>query len=71
MFFDDDGNFPLNEYNERIISIDSELLRGIPEVLAIAEGGFQTAKYYRSHEDRDYYHIYNRFEYRQGFALTA
>ncbi len=41
MFFDDDGNFPLNEYNERIISIDPELLRGIPEVLAIAGGDFK------------------------------
>ena len=40
-FFDDDGNFPSNEYNDRIVGIDIESLKNIPEVIAIAGGDFK------------------------------
>lgn len=41
LFFDDDGNFPLNKYNDRIVGIDVDMLRKIPEVIAIAGGDFK------------------------------
>lgn len=41
LFFDKDGDFPLNEYNDRTVGVDVELLRNIPEVIAIAGGDFK------------------------------
>ncbi len=41
LFFDDQGNFPLNEYNDRTVGVDVDLLRNIPEVIAIAGGDFK------------------------------
>ena len=41
LFFDDEGNFPSNVYNDRTVGISVDLLKKIPEVIAIAGGDFK------------------------------
>ena len=41
LFFDDEGNFPKNSYNDRTVGISVELLKNVPEVISIAGGDFK------------------------------